>query len=304
MPRKSTKSLTEQEKQKIYELATKEKLSSRKIGKIYNVEKTLILTVLKNKGWVYKKPEYTINKKYPFNHDFFEDINSEEKVYFLGLLYADGCVTKDKRNITISLQEKDISILEKFKKTIGSEKPLYKIKSTKKEWQNRYSLTLTSKKMCEDLIKLGCVPQKSLILKFPNSCQVPDFLLRHFIRGVFDGDGGVSFQTIYTGLKTGVAYFTSTEDFCINLAKIIEKETGINCYMRPTNGPDKPTRTLFINGNQQIYKLFEYLYSGATIWIDRKFDKFQENRLILEQRGIKIKAGNPFKGFSNESLAG
>ena len=47
--------------------------------------------------------------------------------------------------------------------------------------------------MYNDLIKQGCVPRKSLILTFPNTNQVPENLINHFIRGYFDGDGSISY---------------------------------------------------------------------------------------------------------------
>lgn len=66
--------------------------------------------------------------KYTFNKDYFERIDSKDKAYFLGLLYADGCnsisATQGQCTIVINLHEKDRSILDIFNKYIGSNKPL------------------------------------------------------------------------------------------------------------------------------------------------------------------------------------
>ena len=32
--------------------------------------------------------------KYVYNKDYFEKINTSEKAYWLGFLYADGCITR------------------------------------------------------------------------------------------------------------------------------------------------------------------------------------------------------------------
>ena len=48
------------------------------------------------------------------NYQFFEKIDSEEKAYFLGFIYSDGCVQSN--SVTLKLQKKDIIILEKMKK--------------------------------------------------------------------------------------------------------------------------------------------------------------------------------------------
>ncbi len=38
------------------------------------------------------KSELNKNRKYFFNQQFFKNIDSEEKAYWLGFLMADGCV--------------------------------------------------------------------------------------------------------------------------------------------------------------------------------------------------------------------
>ena len=55
------------------------------------------------------------------------------------------------------------------------------------------AIHLTSDKMFNDLIKQGCIPNKSLVLTFPNKYQVPENLINHFIRGYFDGDGSINY---------------------------------------------------------------------------------------------------------------
>src|SRR5690606_8445162 len=50
-------------------------------------------------------------------------------------------------------------------------------------------LNLNSKKMYNDLLDKGITPRKSLTLKPPKN--VPKDLVRHWIRGYFDGDGSV-----------------------------------------------------------------------------------------------------------------
>lgn len=59
---------------------------------------------------------------------------------------------------------------------------------------NRARLTITNKKIAKDLIKCGCIPNKSLVLKFPDErIFASKDLIRHFIRGYFDGDGCISY---------------------------------------------------------------------------------------------------------------
>ena len=61
------------------------------------------------------------------------------------------------------------------------------------------STVIGNKHMRDSLISKGCVPNKSLILKFPSEEILPKELQRHFIRGYFDGDGTIG---LYPHSKT------------------------------------------------------------------------------------------------------
>src|ERR1700678_1934484 len=95
--------------------------------------------------------------------NFFEVIDTEAKAYFLGLLYADGCVYRGYR-IYLGLTEPDKYLIEQFRKYVA---PNNKIEFHKREKprQNQYRLVISSRKMAQDLIKLGCTEKKSLTLK-------------------------------------------------------------------------------------------------------------------------------------------
>lgn len=125
------------------------------------------------------------NSKRPFkNRYIFDKIDTEEKAYWLGFLYADGSVGSKEDKIELSLAACDYNHIQKFKDFIGLDN---KISYRKK--QNAYRYSFRDKTFKEVLIKQGCVPKKSLILTFPTIDQVPVELIRHFIRGYFDGDG-------------------------------------------------------------------------------------------------------------------
>lgn len=100
--------------------------------------------------------------------------------YLLGAWMTDGCVikrhAKSKKTVLVS-KDKDWLIL--IKNIVCKELPL-----TKQD--NSFSLTINSTEISDWLISKGCVPRKSLTLKFPS---VPEKYLADFIRGAIDGDG-------------------------------------------------------------------------------------------------------------------
>src|SRR3990167_6722771 len=125
-------------------------------------------------------------RKYTVNHNFFENINNQKNAYCLGLWCADGHNLKNEKGISISII--DLDIIGKIKKCLGYTGPMFKKKLPSEKFS--YSLHITSLKLCQDLIKWGCVPRKSYCLEFPKN--ILDNLMSHFIRGFFDGDGCLS----------------------------------------------------------------------------------------------------------------
>lgn len=262
--------------------------SFKEISKKYKCSSTTISTNLKKVG--IKSLEYTLNENY------FEKIDSEEKAYFLGFLYADGCVSKNNNTyyMMISLQEEDKSILEKFNKLLDSNRNLLYINNifNNSKWKNQYKLCIGNKKLGEDLIKLGCVPKKSLILKFPTFEQVPENLIHHFIRGYFDGDGciweGKRYKSIVKdktkklGFREKIIHnvkfnITSTNDFIVSLQNILFKKANINKSKLAIRYKEKNniTKTLEQSGRNNIKKLYNFMYKDATIYLNRKKEKFE-----------------------------
>lgn len=114
------------------------------------------------------------SKKFQFNENFFETIDSEPKAYWLGFLFADGYILTNSNSFGLSLSTKDISHMEKFLKDISSN---HKINIYRNNSNREYCrIRLYSKKTKEDLIKIGCVENKTLILCFP---KIREDLLPH-----------------------------------------------------------------------------------------------------------------------------
>lgn len=121
--------------------------------------------------------------------DYFKYIDSEEKAYWLGFLYADGCITTDKKYIILELSSEDLEHIKRFKDDIQAHQKIRIYKRNNIEYAR---LCIGCKEMVLDLIKVGCIPHKTFNIVFPEANIIPKNLIRHFIRGVFDGDGCIS----------------------------------------------------------------------------------------------------------------
>lgn len=220
-------------------------------------------------------------RKYKINDDFFKEVNTEEKAYFLGLMYADGYNGLKNGKFKLSLQNGDIDILEKFKKALSFEGPIHldKIIGDRKPI---VSLHISNKTICRHLDTLGCFQKKSLTLKFPTEKQVPRMLIRHFIRGYFDGDGGAYL------LKSSISLqITSTFEFCNQLSVLTKEKRRIidTIYIKILkNGI---TSRFEISKKIQVIDFLDWIYRDSIVHLDRKYQKY----LNILKKYTKRKAG-------------
>jgi hypothetical protein len=220
-------------------------------------------------------------QKYVYNETYFDNIDCEEKAYWLGFMYADGNVGNfPKCEVRVGLAYKDKEHLEKFRNLLCPEKPIreYKTILNGKEYPC-VKFDIPNKYLVESLINKGCVPRKSLILTFPTLEQVPEYLIHHFIRGYFDGDGCIHQVPNATNLISFT--IVGTEKF-LNKIHDIFKE-NISDYTRTKLGHKNKTKdnnhkiyTLNKSGRNCVQEIFNYLYKDATVYLSRKYNTFIE----------------------------
>ena len=190
--------------------------------------------------------------------DYFEKIDNEEKAYWLGFLYADGSVGSKEDKIELSLAEKDVRHIEKFKACLNiSNKICYRSKT------KSYRISFRSQKCKQDLINNGCIPKKSLLLKFPSEQQVPKKLLKHFIRGYFDGDGWFSNTE-----KTFQVGIIGTEDFLRGVINNFNFKNNNQIF--DVHREDGAKRFMFSN-IEDVSNFLNWIYADANIYLDRKY---------------------------------
>lgn len=267
-------------KTQILQLYVEEKMSIKKIASIVHKSKINISKLLKQEKVLKSISQW--RTKYTLNDNYFENIDTEGKAYFLGLMFSDGNITNIGNSCKVILTSKDKSILLLFLKELNSTGIIYR-EFHKKYKKECFKICITSKKMYNDLNILGCIPRKSLILKFPNSLS-KDFI-PHFIRGYFDGDGSVSIVNIKnTTWKRLISSFAGTK----KLITILQKQLPI-----PIKKLSKTKNLYILNFSvQDSVTLYKYMYNNATIYLTRKYDIFNN---FIKQRGSTTTIDNPHK---------
>lgn len=263
--------LTQEQKEEIYSLY-KQGYSSVKIGEIFNKSASCIMGYIKRAG-IKSRSNKENSRVYNLDHDFFESIDSEEKAYWLGFIYADGYVTGTNK-VGITLSSEDENHLLKFKEAIKATYPVntYEIKHGYKPGNYCSRILVTSEKMRSDLIKHGCFCNKTNIITAPN---IDKRLSKHFIRGYLDGDGCIT-STKRSESKSAeyAVKILGTDSLLDYIKEYIFNETQIVIGKYYKRRPEHIVSSLELKGNIQVKKFLDSIYEESNIHLDRKYDKY------------------------------
>lgn len=196
------------------------------------------------------------------NSDIFENIDSNEKAYWLGFLYADGYISNKETKIELALKEEDHEHLIKFAKFLE-----YTGKIEYKSKTKAYRISFRSKKMKNDLISKGCIPNKSKVLKFPTYEIVPKEHIKSFIRGYIDGDGYIGNDGKYLRMN-----ILGTEDMILGIIKELElREVKIRKANK--DGADEIKQVEW--KGLYLKKILDDLYKDSDVYLERKYNKYK-----------------------------
>lgn len=228
-------------------------------------------------------------RKYDYSiaDNIFETIDTEDKAYWLGFLYADGYVDNNKNVISLSLKESDKYHIEKFRHFCGlDDKKLHtKTKNINGDIKTSYEFSFSSKKAVEDLSRCGCFNCKTFEINFPSYDIVPQKLIYHFIRGYIDGDGSITHGG--KGSSAITLEVLGTKNFLTTYNQVLGfKDKKIYKFNH------SPIWRSVLSGPYAIYSL-DQIYNNANIFLQRKYDKYLElRRLALESpRTARLLAG-------------
>lgn len=279
------KKLSNLTKDTLKNLYINDKKSLGDIAALYGVSRTAIYKKLKACGIKQRsKSEARIEAQkqaklpqqfYDINENFFRHW-SPDMAYVLGLLITDGCVSKAG---AVSLCINDRELLEKVKKTMRSEHSI----TASKHQDGLHCFHFAREKLTKDLERLGVVPNKSLIVRFP---KVPYEYLPDFIRGVFDGDGSVFFDKRRPNFPLRSKLVSSSIDFIDGLhsSLIFLGMPSRTIYKQKTkNGWNYSI--IFDHKNSVRFADILYKNTQNRLYLERKHKRFLEGIEINHRRG-------------------
>lgn len=233
------------------------------IYSISNVRNSLIKRCKECK----KKIASEKSRKYEVT-DIFEKFDTENECYILGLFFSDGTIRGEDNTLSVSLIEEDVQILNDIKNIIQPTKPLHYCNIP--IGRNQYRLSISHKEIRDKFMKMGCVRNKSLILKYPDK----SILDKHFIRGYIDGDGHISEKQFS---------IMGTKEFLKSIYKIfsniLKKDLKIRMYRKKDIISN--TWQMSISYKEDRIVLLDWLYSNSNLKLDRKYNSYlKHNNLI------------------------
>ena len=209
------------------------------------------------------------------------------KAYWLGFIYADGCITYGSNGgyrISIGLKESDESHLQKLANIFEIE--LYKnVQHTNQNSENEYNsirFQMCNKKIFKDLENCGIKQRKSYEETTDILNYISDNLITHFIRGIFDGDGNVGFKE---NSENNYCQFniSGSKDILEKIQNILISNNELN-EIKIQQMSDYCWKLQY-GGRNNVIKIHNWLYKDASIWLERKRIIFEKiiNRIYIDK---------------------
>ena len=237
-------------------------------------------------------------RAYSVDDNYFENIDSQKKAYWLGWLITDGFITTNlntnrglvkSNSIGLKLQEKDFDVLKDMKSDLNCSKTIKTVKRNKPIIYNdktiisktQCELRFTSAKMIQDLAKYGIHQNKTYDVTFPK--ELDSKYYPGFIAGVISGDGCINIKLNHGKTYLLRCMIAGTYDLIDNIKNILVKEIGVNPDKKITKNKDsKCLYTLELNQTETI-ALYNWLQKNGISLMERK------NKLIEEFINERVK---------------
>jgi len=264
--------ITEEIKDKLIEVYNKDGIGCNKLAEMFGIGRTsatrIINRYLINSGKY--QPKLGKYRKYSLNEQYF-DIVGPRQSYWLGWLLTDGYHDEGGKEIILELQAADKEILEKFNSDLESNRPLLFIEEKSKHptWDNGYRLMVNSSYMSNRLRQLGFRQKKSFNLNLDVLKECISIDKREFIRGFFDGNGGLHlrYNKNSVNLKCQI---DSTVSACHVLIEVL-KDFNFR-YVEKANKPE--LAQLIVSTTEDSFNFVSWLYKDCSIYLNRKYEKY------------------------------
>lgn len=272
------------------------------LSRKYNVSDYIITQVLKyagvqQKNWNQIATEVNYRNRfkqrtYDLNYDYFKTWSCS-MAYILGFIYADGSLSKEKHELRIGLSARDSDFLLMIKNELGYTGKMvnYTVNVKNKDYDACY-ISIVSMDMYNDLCNIGLYPNKSLTIDMP---IVPKLYEMDFIRGYFDGNGGIEVKRQIHKYKNSDTYqlrlrvHSGSELILTSIANVLESN-GLKPKPVYKESNDKQCYNICYS-TKESYKIYDLFYNKPCLYLPRKREVFEKGFTL---RGDRTVCSEPF----------
>lgn len=267
---KNEKELTLEEKEKIIKYYyDNPNVKVKEIGQHFKLTKRAM-------GKLFKEFNISSRRKnrYILNEHFFDSIDNELKAYLLGYLFADGFVGDEEyNNIVFSQKKDDMEAVELFKESIEytGELRIFKPgKASFKNSQDHVVVNFSSEHMANKLRNYGLLKKES----YKSLPKIDNNLLRHFVRGFFDGDGSITLTKSHYKDKV---YYSGALDIIVN-KNLVDFFLNLFSDIHFTIDQSKTDYMVYLkcHSKKGVKFFYDYFYKDSKYFLSRKKRKFDE----------------------------
>lgn len=254
--------------------------SQQKIANFYKVSRPVIKRILSTQEQEILIRDRT--SKYKYQQDIFEVIDTADKAYWLGFLAADGCNYQREHNasVIVNIHQKDVEHLNKFKQFCNTDAEI-KLYTGYEGFSNQTpmcKIVLNSKKISNDLMNKGILPNKSLILQPPN---ISEEFYKPFILGYFDGDGSISKASQYNNYNISIQ---GTKEILMWICETLNWDAKLE---KRNNNSDNNSYYIRCGGTNKPYQILSQLYNSCETHLDRKYNLYKTLETVVLNRNIE-----------------
>lgn len=235
-------------------------------------------------------------------HSFFSKIETELQAYLLGFFAADGSINEKRKTLRIHLQKQDSKIVDLFKDYISPNAYTFNIdehitsgrNGMKVHAHESYGVDITSSQLCKDLVDLGFGYNKTYSeLHIP---IIPKELIRHFIRGYFDGDGCITGGVYQDKNRPNprVRIHVNIDGKTLSIFNDFLKFFSDNNIKMNINYLKRDSMyRICTSSKKEVEKIFHLLYDDSNFYMSRKYKKFnyyvntESTQIIAEWRNAQ-----------------
>jgi hypothetical protein len=210
-----------------------------------------------------------------FNELSFDNYDNQDTAYWLGFLYAEGCISKSDSRVynllSVQLDILDVKHLYKLKSFMSAENPVhvYNRKSgsfrgipCKKQDRTYCDFRIYSPHIASQLMDTGIIKDRTQAYKLEQT--ISDTMFRHWLRGYIDGDG-------YIGKSHPRITICGQPELLLWIKARMSHNMGLD-YNYPIryDGLTKVVGNIMYNGTLLAKIICDWLYLDANTFLERK----------------------------------